>query len=221
MKKIVVLLICLAVCMDQLTGCANNNDTFTQKNYTAENDQINEVNIDVRDRQIEVTLSADNLIHIDYSESSKDYYNIAVSDDNILTMTAANNKDWTDYIGGKATLNSRNIVLQLPDTQLTSLKLSTTNEDISLSAMTIAGNLSLTSNGGNIVFDKLNVEKAIDLNTKNANISGSVIGNQEDYSISCDIKKGKSNLSPNKNRGTKTLTVSNNNGDIAIKFIKE
>lgn len=54
-------------------------------------------------------------------------------------MTAASDKEWADYIGGKSAAGSRKILLQVPDALLTALKLSTTNEDISLPARTVNG----------------------------------------------------------------------------------
>lgn len=222
MKTFVTLSICLVLCTTtSLTGCAKQNEAFTPKSYTAEVEQITEICIDVRDRQIEVTPSADNQIRIDYFENSKEYYDISVSDSNVLTITAASDKEWTDYIGGKSAADSRKISLQVPDKLLTTLKLTTTNEDISLPALTVIGDVSLASNGGNIVFDKLNVGNAIHLDAKNGDIEGLIIGSYDDYAISCDSKKGESNLPASKESGTKTLTVSNNNGDIDIEFVSE
>ena len=76
-------------------------------------------------------------------------------------MTAESDKNWTDYVDRKSFAGYRKISLQLPGTLLTMLKLSTTNEDISLPALTVAGDLSLSSPGGNIVIDKLNVGNSI------------------------------------------------------------
>ena len=221
MRKFAALLICLILGSISLTGCAKNDEAFTQKSYTAESDEITEVFVDVRDRQIEVTLSDDNLIHIDYFENSKEYYDISVSDGHTLTMTAHNDKEWTDYIGGKSAAGTRKISLQLPNNILKTLKLSTTNENITLPALTVMDNLSLSSHGGNIVFDKLEVGKSINLDVKNGDISGTVIGNYDAYAISCNMKKGESNLPSSKENGTKTLTVCNNNGDINIEFVSE
>ena len=50
---------------------------------------------------VEVTISEDQHVHIEYSENSKEYYDIAVSEDSILTMTGASDKDLSDYMGGK------------------------------------------------------------------------------------------------------------------------
>lgn len=221
MEKIVVFLMCLISGAACLTGCAKNEEAFVQKSYTAKSEEITEVTVDVRDRQIEVFLSEDNLIHIDYFENSKEYYDISISDDHTLTMTAQSDKEWTDYVGGKSAASSRKISLHLPDEILTSLKISTTNERIFIPAMTIHGDILLSSQRGDIVFDHLNVEKAIGLHGKNGNISGTIVGSYNDYTISCDIKKGKSNLPSIKGDHIKTLMVSNNNGDVSIEFLSE
>lgn len=110
-------------------------------------------------------------------------------------------------------------MLKLPEKLLTELDISTTNEDILLPALTVTGNVSLASQGGNIRFEELNAGNTIELQTKNGDINGSVIGSYDDYVISCDSKKGESNLPSSKEKGTKTLTASSNNGDIVIEFI--
>lgn len=202
MKKI-VLLICAVLCAACMSGCTNNGEVLTEKSYTSEGTEVTEICIDVQDRQIEVMLSPDNQIYIDYFESSKEFYDISVLDSHTLTMTAASDKDWTDYIGGKAASGSRKISLQVPDALLTTLKISTTNENITLPALTVNGTVSLSSQGGNIVFDKLDVKNTISLNAKNGDITGTVVGSYDDYAISSEIKKGESNLPSNKKDGKK------------------
>ena len=220
MKKIILLLLCLFLSILTLAGCSRDSEPFTEKDYTADGEKITEVYIDVRDRAIKVSLSADDQIHMKYFENATEYYNISVSD-NVLTMRAENDKDWTDYLGGKSISDSRTIILQVPEKLLTVLDLSTTNEDISLSPITVTNEVSLSSNGGNIIFDKLSVGKAITLNVKNGDITCSVAGSYDDYAILGTIKKGKSNLPGDKADGEKTLHVSANNGDIDIQFISE
>ena len=221
MKKMILLLMCLVFSAACFTGCAKDEEAFTPKSYTAESKEITAVSVDVRDRQIEVTASEDDQIHIDYFENSKEYYDISVSDGHTLTMTAQSDKEWTDYIGGKSAIDTRKISLQLPNTILTTLKLSTTNENISLPALTVSDDLSLSCHGGNLVFNQLNVGNSINLDSKNGDITGTILGSYDDYMISCNVKKGKSNLPSSKENGTKTLTVSNNNGDIDIEFVSE
>ena len=125
--------------------------------------RLSEINLDVQDREIEVTLSEDEQVHIQYSENSKEYYDISVSDENVLTMTSASNKEWTDYIGRKPSAEDRKISLQIPDELLENLTLSTTNEDITLSALAVTGSISISSTGGNITFGDLDVGNALTL----------------------------------------------------------
>ena len=221
MKKIISLVLCLVLGSFALAGCSDSNDTFEQKEYTADVSQIKEINIDVSDRQIEVSISEDDKIRISYSESSEETYEIAVSDGNVLTMKSLSNKEWTDYIGVKPSAENRKISLRIPDALLDNLTLSTTNEDISLSSLAVTGSISLSSNGGNINFGDLNVGNALYLTVKNGDISGAVIGSYDDFAIQSDIKKGESNLPGNKDSGEKTLNVSGNNGDVNIEFVNE
>ena len=224
MKKIMVTMLC-SLCFISgcfaLTGCSGGDETFAQKEYTADAAQIGEIRIDVRDRQIDVSESEDGQIRITYSENSRETYDIAVSDDNVLTMTNAGEKKWTDYIGGKPSAENRRISLQIPDALTDGLTLSTTNEDISLSALSVAGSVSLSSNGGDITFEDLDAGEALDLTAKNGDISGTVVGSYDDFAIRSEIKKGECNLPEQKEGGAKTLNVSGNNGDIDIEFVTE
>ena len=136
-------------------------------------------------------------------------------------MVNASNKEWTDYIGGKPSAEDWKIVLQIPDTLLDNLTLSTTNEDVSLPALTVTGNISISCNGGNIAFESLNVGNALSLTVKNGNILGKVNGSYDDFAIQTEIKKGESNFLDNKEDGEKLLNKSCNNGDMYIKFVTE
>lgn len=220
MKKIISLAFCLVLGSFVLTGCSNNGEPFKEKSYTPDT-KINEINLDVQDREIEVSLSEDEQVHIQYSENSKEYYDISVSDENVLMMTSASSKDWTDYIGGKPSAENRKIFLQIPDALLDALTLSTTNENISLPAFTVTESISISSNGGDIAFGNLNVGNAINLTVKNGDISGAIAGSYDDFAIQSEIKKGDSNLPGNKDGGEKTLKVSGNNGDVNIEFVNE
>ncbi len=221
MKKKISLALCLVLGCTFLSACSDNSDPFVQKEYTADVSQIEEINIDVRDRQIEVSPSKDDQIHISYYENSKETYTITVSDENGLTMTSVSNKNWTDYIGGNSAAEYRKISLQIPDARLVTLTLSTTNEDISLSSLAVTGRINLSSNGGNIGFGSLAVGNALYLTAKNGDISGTIIGSPDDFAIQSEIKKGESNLPGDHDRGEKTLNVSSNNGDVHIAFANE
>lgn len=218
MRKIILSVLCLLVSVFTLAGCSNNSEPFEEKTYTPDT-QISEINLDVRDREIEVALSEDEQIHIQYSENSKEYYEIAVSDENVLTMTSTSDKEWTDYIGGKPSAEDRKIVLQVPTALLDTVTLSTTNEDVSLPVLAVTGSIDISTNGGNITFESLDVENTLTLTAKNGDISGTVIGSYDDFAIQSEIKKGDSNLPDNKDSGDKTLKVSSNNGDVNIEFV--
>ena len=109
MKKMISLMLCLLLGVSVLTGCTGKDESFMKNRYTSR-EEISEICIDVRDRQVEVTRSADEQIHIYYYESNKEYYDISVSEDNVLNMA--------DFIGKKASLDVRKILLQVPDALL-------------------------------------------------------------------------------------------------------
>ena len=153
----------------------------------------------MRDREIEVTLSDDEQVHIQYSENSKEYYDISVSDGNVLTMVNANNKEWTDYIGGKPSTKDRKIVLQMPTT--------------------VTGSIDISTNDGNITFESLDVGNTLTLTVKNGDISGMIGGRYEDFVIQSEVKKGDSSLPKHKDIGKKTLKVLCNNGDVDVTFV--
>lgn len=218
MKKIIAFTLCLALSIFVLAGCSGESEPFEEKSYTPDI-QVRKINLDVRDREIEVSLSEDEQIHIQYSENSKEYYKIAVSDENVLTMTSTSDKEWTDYIGAKPSAEARKISMQIPDTLLENLTLSTTNEDVSLPVLAVTGSIDISTNGGNITFESLDVGNTLTLTAKNGDISGTVVGSYDDFAIQSEIKKGDSNLPDNKDSGDKTLKVSSNNGDVNIAFV--
>ena len=135
-------------------------------------------------------------------------------------MTAKTDKDWADYIGGKASKDDRAISLRIPGGGLASLELSTTNGDVSLPAMTLFDTLSVKVNNGRTAFGLLEVGKEIRLEAKNGDISGSIRGGYDDFAIDCRVKKGDSNLPEHKEGGEKALHVNANNGDVQIEFVR-
>lgn len=203
MKKIILPALGLVLGSFVLAGCSGSDEPFERKEYTADASQVDGIRIDVRDREIEVSISEDDQIHVTYFENSKEAYEVAVSDERVLTIESAGGKDWTDYIGGKPSAENRKILLQIPDALLDTLTLSTTNEDISLPALAITKSINISSNGGNITFGNLEVGSAIYLTVKNGDISGTVVGSYDDFAIQTEIKKGESNLPDNKDGGEK------------------
>lgn len=220
MKKIFALMIGAAAMMGLLAGCSNSESSFEAQSYVS-SEPISGVCVDVSDREIEVSLSGDNLVHINYFESDKEYYTISVSDDGILNMTAESGEGISKFFGVKSSGEQNKISLQVPSELLASLEIHTTNEDISVAALSVADKVTLFNNNGDISFDKLTVGNSLKIDNKNGNISGSVVGSYDDFTISSESKKGESNLPDVKEGGTKTLNVANNNGDIDIEFVSE
>lgn len=217
MKRNLLVLLLLIAMASALSAC-DAEDLFVPMEYTVGMDDVQDVSIDVRDRRIEVSPSDDNQIHVYYFESSKEGYVIDIVDGR-LSVSGASNKEWMDFIGRKPSADNRRISLQIPEIMLDRISLQTTNEDILIREALSAEDISLSSNGGNILFGNLDAGKSITLDVKNGNISGSIIGRWDDFSILCDTKKGDCNLPSHKDGGEKMLNVKANNGDVVIEFV--
>lgn len=109
--------------------------------------------------------------------------------------------------------------MSIPNNLLNRLQITTTNETIKLNDISVNETLTLNSNGGNLEFDNTLADNQINLTAKNGNITGTIKGTWDDFSISCKYKKGTCNLPENKAGGTKSLNVNCNNGNIKIDFV--
>ena len=70
MKKIFSLALCLVLSSFLLAGCSDSGEPFEEKNYTSDT-QIDGIYLNVQDRRIEVSLSEDEQVHIQYFENNK------------------------------------------------------------------------------------------------------------------------------------------------------
>ena len=201
-----------------LTGCAGS-DTFTQKSYSSDENAVESVCIELFDRQVDIGVSDDGRVHIEYFDGEKEFLEITLSEEKALTVRLACDKKWYDFIGYKARGEYGKVSVKLPR-GIAALSVATTDADINVGAVEAGQSVALVCNGGDIVFGGLSVGGEISLDVKNGNISGSVVGGMDDYSIKCEIKKGDSNLPTEKAGGEKSLTVVCNNGDINIEFVK-
>ncbi len=218
MKKLTAFLgAIIASILFVFTGCSN--DNFTKKVYNSGDISIDRIIIDVIDRDLEILASEDDEIYIDYFDSDKEYLDIAFSN-NQLTIKLLFNKNWTDFIGFKPSAEYRKIQVKIPTNTIIDFSASTTNEDIKITSLSFVENVTLNSNGGNIICDHINVGKSINLTAKNGDITGTILGTLDDFSTKCTIKKGKCNLPLNKKDGAKTFIANCNNGNIDIDFVK-
>lgn len=215
MKKITAMLI-IILTLTMLTGCGKEEVSFSAKSFEAE--QVTAVTVDVRDREIRVVPSEDEKLHIDYFDSETEFFTIT-REDGRVTMTAASDKAWKDYIGKNAPREHRVITLRLPQGMLENLTLATTHEGITLCPLA-AQTVEISANGGNIAFEELDVGASLALDVKNGDITGTVLGGYDDFDITCTTKKGGCNLPERKEGGEKTLTVSANNGDVNVELKK-
>lgn len=196
-----------------LVGCSE--QTFTERTFASGEQAVQSVVVDVADRAVEVVASEDGQAHVAGFESEQEYYDITL-EGGVLTVKLVQDKEWTDFIGTKPDAQYRALTIALP-AGVASLTVATTNEDVRLEPLA-AETVSLSSNGGNLVFEALSAGESISLTAKNGNIEGTIAGGWDDYSIDCTVKKGESSL-VSKEGGAKTLTVDCNNGDVRVQFV--
>ena len=196
-----------------LVGCSE--QTFTERTFASGEQAVQSVVVDVADRAVEVVASEDGQAHVAGFESEQEYYDITL-EGGVLTVKLVQDKEWTDFIGTKPDAQYRALTIALP-AGVASLTVATTNEDVRLEPLAFDA-VSLSSNGGNLVFEGLSAGESISLTAKNVNIEGTIAGGWDDYSIDCTVKKGESSL-VSKEGGAKTLTVDCNNGDVRVQFV--
>lgn len=217
MKKwsiMAVSLLCTAVFS---SGCTKESDAFEAKSYTSDGETITSIRIDVRDKEIQVTASDNEFVHMDYYENDTRYYDISVSD-GLLSVTEKSDEGIGKFFGIKSSNQENVLSLQIPESQISDLEIRTSNENISLSDIAVTETISLIDNGGNIFFQNLGSGSDITISNKNGGIGGTILGTYEDYNILCDIKKGDSSLPSKDNGAGKSLYVTNNNGNVEIDF---
>lgn len=219
MKKFCILLMAIiGICIFTLTGCSNGG-TFKAMTYSTEATRIESIDIRVSDRELNIGVAEDNMIRIEYSDSEKEYLEINVSEDNTLCVELMFDKEWTDFIGTKPPKDNRRINIFVPDDMLSEITASTTNETIRLSGISVTDSISLDCNGGDIICERVCTGNAISLKAKNGDITGTIAGSWDDFSIFCTIKKGECNLPLNKENGEKSFVADCNNGDIDVEFV--
>lgn len=201
-----------------LSGCSTEYDIYAERTYATAGADVETLTVDVNNRIIEIRESNDEQIHLNYFENEKEFYTIEMTDEKELSMVSATNKQWSDYIKLNTDQSNRKILVLLPPGMIQNLTLKTSNEDITLNSLIIPGSISVNVNNGNINIDSLDVGNKATLETKNGDIKGSIVGSYDVFSIQSNVKKGESNLPEKKETGTKALSVSSNNGDIAIEF---
>ncbi len=75
------------------------------------------------------------------------------------------------------------------------------------------------SDYNDIELSSIDVGKSLTVIADNGGISGSVVGNEQDFAYNCSVSNGKNNLSELPSLGTKQLNLRAENGDIEILFI--
>lgn len=213
MKKKLLFLIAAALIM--LAGCTGKEE-MKAKSYASGETAVKSITVDVADRRVEITESEDDQVHMDYFEGGNELLHITLAEGGELKCSLSKT---AEIIASKPAEEYRVINLRLP-AGIGKLTVKTTNEEIKIDGIAAEESISLETNGGDILCSRAGVGSEISLSAKNGDISGTVVGGWDDFSIDCRIKKGESNLPEQKSGGSKTFKADCNNGDINIEFVK-
>lgn len=197
MKKLFPLLsafLCTMLCA--FTGCSDSK-AFTAKTYCSDKNTVRCVFFELNDRQVEIGVSEDSQIHIEYFDGEKEFLDIALCDNGELTVKLSFNKGWADFIGTKPSGEYRKVTALLPE-GLTAVTVRTTNETIYADRLS-ADEISLSSNGGDVIADRVNAGKTLLLSSKNGNIAARLSAAGMIFPFSVSTKKAIA-ISPRKNR---------------------
>lgn len=194
------------------------NETIAEKSITYELKDVNSISLEAHDRYIVVKNSEDNLIHIEYFENNIEYLDIDSSTSD-LQIKLSMDKKFKDYFFYTSPSELKMIEIRIPNNSISKLSIKNKSGNILISDIAISDKLVLDINNGDI--ETIRIEAPfIEMKAKNGNISGTIIGSWDDYSITSKIKKGNSNLPTEKRGGNKNLIIDCNNGDIDLEINK-
>lgn len=209
MKKILSVMFAVFAAL-LCAGCSE--EQFAERTFEGE---ANEVVLELENTAVEVAPSGDGQVRIEYFESEKRGLSVALDGDTLMATSDGAGVS----LGALPEVAFRTVKVYLP-AGLVSLSLTTTGESVSLSEIS-AGEIMLDVNGGDITFERLEVALSFGVTAKNGNVAGSLLGGWDDFSISCTVKKGESNLPERKEGGEKSLSVDCNNGDVDIELLPQ
>lgn len=195
-----------------LTGCTQDlHFVEMEKSFT---ERISTLNLDARDRRVVVNGIEDENLLFRYQDSEREILDFELTE-TTLDVDLVIEREFGDFFGIQADVSYRSIEIYVPQDSPISLNISTTNEYVSIEGISVEI-LTISNNNGDITFTDITSTGDISLSTKNADITGNIIGSYDDYAIDVDIKKGDTNLPISKESGSKRLSISNNNGDVFV-----
>lgn len=214
------------------------NDQEEIRNRVIEKTGIESLVIDVVDEDIEVVVSSDDQIHIQYTEGKNRKY-VFEKQDGMISLSRKRRSFYIQLNPFEALRKSPKIVVEIPESALDKLKIENVAGKISVDGnfasivdvANAAGKIELTdlvskrvvaeTTAGKIQLRGCRIERG-DFDVVAGQISGTLIGYKNDYSISTSTVAGTSNL---KNQITSdTSKILNFNvvaGDISIIFREE
>lgn len=177
-----------------LSACSSDSEiSYEEKSYSVDAERVSQIALSDEGKKVEVEESKDEKIHVTYSDSDQEFYDIDVTDEGVLSIKLVTDKEWKDYVGLKTDKEHRLIKIAVPNGISSEVKIETSKEDIILADLKIDGSIEAITNGGKIEFSNVSVSENISMKTKNDDIILNEV--ETEASIEATTNKGDVKLS--------------------------
>lgn len=133
-------------------------------------------------------------------------------------VTTHGDISFDDVSLGDLELSTTHGEVSFNDVLLGELELSTSHGEVDMSGLVVNKSLNIVTTHESIYFKDLSVSQDIEMSTTHSDITGSLLGNINDYTISSSTSHGNNNLPERSDSGTKRLDISTTHGDIDVEF---
>jgi hypothetical protein len=142
---------------------------FQQKQFQVEAGKVRSIEIADENNSIELTHAQDQNITITYYESQKDRYDLGVDGNGRLAMRYVNERKWYEYLGILWGRPNTHVTVALPEGFRSDLTLTTVNGTISAEAL-LAGSLRASTTNGDIRLTAVSASGEANASTVNGQI---------------------------------------------------
>lgn len=125
-------------------------ETYIQKSCEYDTDTVASLVFTDISRDIEITRSNDDKIHITYYESQKVSYSFEHTEDGTLTVTYYSSRKWYDYIGISFRFSDIKTVIAVPDGFSGNISVKLSSGDLRITGFTLDGSLTAESTSGDV-----------------------------------------------------------------------
>ena len=138
--------------------------------------------------------------------------------DKLQVDTSNGAVDMEEVTAQEVDVTSSNGAITLSEVTTAELKVKTSNGRITVSDTTVDGETYLKTSNASIEVEEIVLNGDSEFDSSNGRISGSILGDDDDFSIESHTSNGDNSLPGNTSGGNKDLKVTTSNSDIDIEF---